>query len=98
MPEDLALLARARDAFHTMLTHPVDKNAAAQSAADMRRLFSKSVALKQSRPKGTVLTRNMLTTKKPGTGLLPESIDSLVGRTLARDVSANELLTAADLV
>ena len=98
VPEEFALLARARDAFHTLLSNPVDKNAVAQSMADMRRLFGKSVALKQAQPKGTVLTREMLTTKKPGTGLPPDAIESLVGQTLARDVSANELLAASDFI
>ena len=82
VPQEFALLARARDAFHTLLSHPVDKNAVAQSIADMRRLFGKSVALKQAQPKGTLLTREMLTTKKPGTGLPPDAIESLVGRRL----------------
>jgi N-acetylneuraminate synthase len=97
-PDDFALLARARDAFHTMANHPVDKDAMAQSLAGMSRLFGKSVALKRAQVKGTVLTRDMLTTKKPGTGLAPEKMDSLIGRTLARDISASELLAESDLV
>jgi N-acetylneuraminate synthase len=98
VPDEFALLARARDAFHTLSSHRLDKDAVAHSMADMRRLFGKSVALKQAQRKGTVLTRDMLTTKKPGTGLSPEAIESLIGRKLARDVSANELLTTSDLI
>ena len=97
MPDELALLARARNAFHTLATHPVDKNAMAQSLAGMGRLFGKSIALKAPQKKGTVLARDMMTTKKPGTGLPSDRIDSLIGRTLARDVSAKELLAETDL-
>ena len=93
VPEDFALLRRARDAFHILASHPVDKDAMAQALVGMGQLFGKSVALKAPQAKGTVLTRDMLTTKKPGTGLPPGRIDDLVGRALARDMSTSELLS-----
>lgn len=96
--QDFALVSRARDAFHTMISHPVEKDALAKSLMHVQQLFSKSVALKTSQCKGTILTREMLTTKKPGSGLAPDKLESLIGRALARDVSASELLAESDLL
>ena len=98
MPDDFALVTRARDAFHTMTNNPVNKAAMAQSLGDMSQLFGKSIALKAPQSAGTTLTRDMLTTKKPGTGVPPDRIESLVGRRLKRNVSASELLSEADLI
>ena len=46
---------------------------------------------------GTVLQREDLTIKKPGTGLPPERLDDVVGRTLARSVTADQLLAPEDI-
>jgi len=90
--EELKLLVEARDAFHVMETHPVDKDRMAVELSEMRALFNKSVALKQDQPTGTVLTKAMLTTKKPGTGIPAKDLHKCIGKTLKRDVSANRLL------
>ena len=41
---------------------------------------------------GTVLSREMLGVKRPGTGISPEHIDDIVGRTLARDLPSEAQL------
>jgi sialic acid synthase SpsE len=42
---------------------------------------------------GTTITREMLTTKRPGHGILPKFIDALVGRIAAVDIDEDEVLT-----
>lgn len=95
--DEFAMLARARNAFATMLANPVDKDAASASFGEMRRMFGKSLTLAVDQPAGTILSAEMLTTKKPGSGISPNDRDSVVGRTLARPVSARRLLTWDDL-
>lgn len=51
--EDVRLLVEAARAFHEMARHPVDKNAMAQELADMRALFTKSVAPSRNNIFGT---------------------------------------------
>ncbi len=46
--------------------------------------------------KGTVITESMLSAKRPGTGLAPEMIYTLAGRTAARDIEADTLVELAD--
>jgi N,N'-diacetyllegionaminate synthase len=90
-------IAQARDAIAQMLAHPVDKDRMAGDLAQTRAMFGKSVALLRSLPAGTVLARDMLTVKKPGTGIPAAEIDSLIGRRLKRDADAQRLLSRDDI-
>jgi N-acetylneuraminate synthase len=83
--------------IETMRAHPVDKDAAAKDAEPLRRLFTRSVVARRSLPAGTVLSAADLAIKKPGTGLPPDRLADLVGRTLRRAVEADELLATEDV-
>jgi N-acetylneuraminate synthase len=96
-PPELALLCQARDALVTMAENPVDKDAMAAELAEMRGLFSKSLAPARALPAGTVLLADMLTAKKPGTGILAAELDDVVGRRLSNDVGPERLLRREDL-
>jgi N,N'-diacetyllegionaminate synthase len=95
--EELKFLTQARDAFYRMERNPVDKNKMASELSPMRSLFNKSVALKNDMIKGTVLQDDMLTGKKPGSGIPVTEIKQCVGKMLTRDVSANSILRRSDL-
>lgn len=95
--EELAQVTAARDAFAEMIANPVDKDAVAEELATMRGLFTKSVAPTRALAAGTVLTADMLTAKKPGTGIPSAELDGLVGRRLKADVVADRLLRREDL-
>ena len=95
--EEFKQVAQARDAFASMAAHPVDKDKVAADLAPTRAMFGKSVALARNLPAGTVLKREMLTTKKPGTGIPAAEIDQLVGRRLKRDADAQRLLSRDDI-
>lgn len=96
VPAQLAELCRARDAIHTLLNHHVDKDELARALAGSASLFGRSLALKEARKAGTVLSEEMVVLKKPGTGLPEAKLPDYVGRRLARDVSADRLLAAED--
>jgi N-acetylneuraminate synthase len=96
-PTELADLTKARDAFVVMDGNPVDKDAVADELSGMRYMFAKSLAPVRDLPKGTVLTGDMLTVKKPATGLPPNKIDTVIGRCLVTDVPANRLLSEEHL-
>jgi N-acetylneuraminate synthase len=69
----------------------------ARDLADMRQLFQKSVAVVRPLPEGTVLTRDMLTAKKPAKGIPANEIDSLIGKRLKRSASPNRILYWEDI-
>lgn len=95
--DELASIACARDAFAEMDAHPVDKDAMAESLADLRDTFGKSVAPTRALEAGTVLQQDMLTLKKPGSGIPPDALSDLVGRRLLRDLDPARLLQWEDV-
>lgn len=95
--EEFSAVARARDALQEMEANPVDKDAMAEALKDMRQLFQKSVAVVRKLPQGSVLTRDLLTIKKPATGIPANKMDEVVGRRLARAVEPDRVLTWNDL-
>jgi N-acetylneuraminate synthase len=83
--------------IETARASPVDKDALSRELRPMRQLFTKSLVVTEALPAGTLLQACHLTVKKPGTGLPAERFHQIVGRTLARDVRENEILTEAHL-
>jgi N,N'-diacetyllegionaminate synthase len=79
------------------LANPVDKDAVAAELEPLRRVFTKSVVARDDLPAGTVLSREHLAAKKPGTGIPARKLPTLVGRRLRRSVRADELLTENDV-
>ena len=93
---EFKLVTAARDSVHRMDSHPVDKDRAAAGLAPMRDLFMRSAAPSKDMPAGIVLTQDMITAKKPGTGIPASEIPNLIGRRLKRAVRADQLFTRED--
>ena len=69
------------------------------SPAEMekRQKFRRSLVARTALPQGHVLTEADLTAKRPGTGISPAEQGYVIGRTLARSVDEDQVLTWADL-
>lgn len=80
--EELAELVRGVRMISTMLASPVDKDAAAATLASTRALFRKSAVARADLAAGTVLQREHLAFKKPGTGIPEADVARLLGRKL----------------
>jgi N,N'-diacetyllegionaminate synthase len=80
-----------------MRAHPLDKDASAQETAPLRKLFTRSLVACASLPAGTVIERGHVVIKKPGTGLPPDRLEDVIGRRLARPVTADQVLAAEDI-
>ncbi|MDD1668758.1 MAG: N-acetylneuraminate synthase [Methanomicrobiales archaeon] len=61
--------------------------------AELRGLVRRSIVATRPIPAGATLTRAMLTTKRPGTGIPPGSLGSLVGRKARRSIAKDTLLS-----
>jgi N,N'-diacetyllegionaminate synthase len=81
----------------TAVNHPVDKDGAAEQMTELRRMFGKSVVAAENLPVGRVLAEGDLTVKKPGTGIEPARLKTLLGRRLKRAVQKNAMLADDDL-
>ncbi len=94
--DELSMLCRARDAYDVMNRNPVNKDQMADRMSQMRDLFTKSIALSGDLKAGTILTADMLVPKKPGTGIPYSTKETIIGKKLIRDVSADRLLKTED--
>ncbi|MDH3740700.1 MAG: N-acetylneuraminate synthase family protein [Hyphomicrobiales bacterium] len=96
-PAEMAQLVSGVRFIETMNAHPADKTSVPGSVLENRKIFLKSVVASGDLAAGTVLERRHLAAKKPGTGVPAAKLADFVGRTLARDVSRDQLLQFEDL-
>lgn len=95
--DELRLLVEAGNAFHTMSSRPVDKDAMAKELSGTRAIFSRSLAPGRPLPAGSILERDSLTLKKPGTGIQESELEKVLGRRLVRNLAPENLLKWEDM-
>ena len=95
--DELRELVRGVRFVETMRAHPVDKAAVAAEVASLRAIFQRSVVAARDLPAGTVLAREHVALKKPGSGIPARALPSVLGRRLKRAVARDELFALEDL-
>ncbi len=85
-PAELKQLVDGVRFIENMAANPVQKNAVDPRTAPMRQIFFKSVVPLQDLSAGTRLTAAMLGLKKPGTGIPAAEFNTVIGKTLKRNV------------
>jgi N-acetylneuraminate synthase len=95
--EELRQLVDGVRFVEAMAAHPVDKTTVADHVAPLRDIFLKSVVPLADLAAGTVLQRDHLGFKKPGTGIPASEYESVVGRKLSRNVKRDVPLVRDDL-
>ncbi len=94
-PEDLrAYVANVRRAEESLGSDEVKVYTAEE---ETRRSARRSLVAQSDLVAGTLLSREMLGVKRPGTGIGPEHIDDIVGRRLVRDLASEVQLEWKDL-
>lgn len=68
-----------------------------ESEIPIRKKLAKSIISKIEIKKGTVITRDMLTVKGPGTGFAPYEMDLVIGKRAKRDIKEDIVLTKGDI-
>jgi len=96
-PEEFRLVRGMRDAVVAMRDAPVIKDAMAAELEAMRAIFTRSLAPRHNLASGTVLRTDMLTSKKPGTGIPADALHDVVGRRLRNPVDADRVIKWSDL-
>lgn len=95
-PAELAQLVEGARFIHTALAHPVNKDSRAVDLQEMRSLFTKSLVARRDLKSGQRLARADVAARKPGTGIPAARMDEFIGRTLRRDVTAEQFLSPED--
>ncbi len=96
-PDELALQIKGIRYTETMLSNPVNKNDMAEQLQPLRELFTKSLFYSVDLVVGTVLKKEHIAVKKPGTGLRSDRLASLIGRKLKVKVDADTFVHESDL-
>jgi len=94
---ELRQLVEGIRAIETMRANPVDKSAPPDAVKPLRDIFMKSVVASRDLAAGTLLRAEHLTTKKPGSGIPAERMESLIGLRTRRALTRDTLLSMDDL-
>lgn len=94
-PNELAECVRGVRAITEMLASPVEKGDAARYRT-MKETFEKSLVVTRSVKRGEKISPDLIAVKRPGTGIPASEMSSYVGRTAARDLDPERLLTRED--
>lgn len=78
-PQAFAEMTRGIREVELALQHPINKDDL-DDFAEMKAIFEKSIVAARDLPSGTIIERDDLATKKPGTGLAPRLLPRLIGR------------------
>ena len=94
-PDDLKRFSQNIKVLSEVLGQYRKEPLACEQAA--RAQARRSLVLTQDIPAGTSITQNMLTYKRPGTGISPSHIDLVLGRMTKHDLEADHILSWQDL-
>jgi sialic acid synthase SpsE len=86
------LVAHVRD-VEAALGDGVKRGPSDEERVEMYAKARRSVVAAAAIPKGTRITRDMLTIKRPGHGIAPKLIDALVGRVAMTDIEDDDVVT-----
>jgi N,N'-diacetyllegionaminate synthase len=89
-PREMAELIKEIRALETMLGRPEKKPSAAE--LENARSMKRSLASTQFIPKGTKLTREMVTFKRPASGIAPRELTKVIGSVTLQDIPADTVL------
>jgi sialic acid synthase SpsE len=92
-PDELAqMVSNVREVEAALGSGRVEGPSQAE-AGEMYRLARRSVVAAVEIPAGTTITREMLTTKRPGYGIKPRDMELVVGRASRIHIAADEVIT-----
>jgi N-acetylneuraminate synthase/N,N'-diacetyllegionaminate synthase len=95
MPEAFRSMTQAIRLVEASLGDGVKQPTA--SELNVRDVARRSIVTARTIPKRTVITREMLTCKRPGTGISPTEINRILGRVTQHEIPIDTLLTEDDL-
>jgi len=94
-PKEMALLVR--NCHNIQIALGDAERIVFPAEIEQRKKMRRSIIAAKDLKAGTKLTAEDIDAKRPGTGLPPEKISELVGKTLRRNIEENTLITEADI-
>ncbi len=94
-PAEFAAMVKSLRNIEAAMGSPVKAPCASESG--VAQVARRSLVAAKDLPKGTILCITDIVIKRPGTGLPPASLPTLVGKTLFRPLSKGQLFSAEDI-
>ena len=94
-PDELREICNGADSIHRALG--TRRRVVSPAEMEKRKKFRRSAVTVRDLPAGTCLSAEDIEYKRPGTGFAPDLEDQLVGRRLARDLNADDVIRPEDL-
>lgn len=95
--KELSMLVQGTKYIRKLIDNPIDKNQVSGELEGMRDLFMKSIVANQNIKKGSIISEDLVSFKKPGTGLPPSKLPEILGKKLIRNLESDELILFTDI-
>jgi N-acetylneuraminate synthase len=95
--EDLKLICDYRDNFFKFKNQNIDKNNMPLKIKKLKKMFTKSIALKRNLDKGEAIEIENITLKKPGTGIPHSDLKKILGKSAKNKIYSFNLLKWSDV-
>tara|TARA_B100000029_G_scaffold364749_1_gene358012 strand:+ start:1856 stop:2905 length:1050 start_codon:yes stop_codon:yes gene_type:complete len=95
--KELSELVEGISYIEKTINNPVDKDEMAVELKPLRNLFTKSIVSLSEIPANTIIERNMITAKKPGTGIPEKNIDEVVGKKAKHNIGKDKVIKSTDI-
>ena len=96
-PEELKQMVKGIRMVEASLSSNLDKNELALKMGDLKTVFGRSVVTRKALSRGAVLSLENLILKKPGGGIPPSGLASLIGRKVKHDIDRDTFISKEDL-
>jgi N-acetylneuraminate synthase len=96
--DELKKLVEGTRYIEAVVENSVDKNSIAEELKPVRNIFTKSIVYRRDLEKGTIIKRDDISFKKPGTGVDPTHLEKVIGKQLKRSVKGDDQLSMSDLI
>jgi sialic acid synthase SpsE len=90
-PEELKQMVRAIRDVEESLGSPIKQMIPEEE--EMAKLGRRSIIARVDIPRGTKITEDMLIIKRPGYGIPPKFLDTVIGREVKRDIEKDDIIT-----
>ncbi len=94
--EELKVICEARDEIYQMIKNPVNKNKLSHAQENNKKIFGKSVAIKNDLKKGEKIKISNLTLKKPGIGFNEKYLKIIANKVARKNLSSKKILRKGD--
>jgi len=96
--EELTSLCQGVRFIEKAINSSINKNVVSDGLFDLRQIFMKSIVANHNLKSGTIITNNDIDFKKPGTGLLYNDLNKILGKKLLKDVQKNNQIKMDDII